>query len=42
MIVIYRDGSGLLIESPQDIEQAWELADLLTTSTGINHYVGRA
>ena len=41
MIVIYRARTWELIESPQDIEQAWELADLLTTSTRVNHYVGK-
>ena len=42
MIVIFREGSELLFEAPQDIEEAWELAEFLTTTTGINHYVGRA
>jgi hypothetical protein len=42
MIVIFKARSWELIDAPQDIEEAWELADLLTTSTGVNHYVGRA
>jgi len=42
MIVIFKARTWELIDAPQDIEEAWELADLLTTSTGVNHYVGRA
>ena len=42
MLVIYRARTWELIEAPQNIEEAWELAELLTTSTGVNHYVGKA
>ncbi len=42
MLVIFKARTWELIEAPQDIDEAWELADLLTTSTGVNHYVGRA
>ena len=38
MIVIYRPDHFELIKSPQDIEQAWQLADQLTSATGVNHY----
>lgn len=42
MIVIFKARTWELIDAPQDIGEAWEIADLLTTLTGINHYVGRA
>lgn len=41
MIVIYRTGSWQTIPAPQDPEAAWELADTLTSQTGILHHVGR-
>lgn len=42
MLVIYRDGDWQLIRSPQDLTEAWELAERLTEETGIPHHVGRA
>ncbi len=41
MLVIVRSGSTELIESPQSAEAAWELAETLTSQTGIAHWVGR-
>ena len=41
MIVIIKAGAWELITAPQDPAKAWELADRLTKSTGINHWVGR-
>ena len=41
MIIIYRINQWELIEAPQDIEKAWELADKLTQETGVQHNVGR-
>lgn len=41
MLVIVRAGSPELIHSPQSVEAAWELAERLTASTGISHWVGR-
>lgn len=41
MFVIYRTGHWELIEAPQDVSEAWELADKLTNETGIPHHVGR-
>ena len=42
MIVIVKAESWELIEAPQEIEQAWKLADELTAETGIDHWVSRA
>ena len=42
MIVIFKARTWELIDAPQNLEAAWELADLLTTATGVNHFVGRA
>jgi hypothetical protein len=42
MIVIVRQGAWELIQSPQSIPEAWDLADQLTKQTGIPHYVARA
>ena len=41
MIIIYRINQWELIEAPQDINEAWELADKLTQETGVQHNVGR-
>ena len=41
MIVIYRARTWQVIESPQDIAEAWDLCALLETQTGIRHYVGK-
>ena len=41
MLVIYRARTWELIDSPQDISEAWDLCALLETQTGIRHYVGR-
>lgn len=41
MIVIIRQGRWPLIAAPQDIDQAWELADRLTEETGSAHWVGK-
>jgi hypothetical protein len=41
VIVIIRSGSTELIRAPQDPGSAWDLADSLTTNTGILHWVGR-
>ena len=41
MLVIYRARSWEVISCPQDISEAWELAELLETQTGVRHYVGR-
>lgn len=41
MLVIYRADRWELIEAPQDVTAAWELADNLTAQTGIPHHVGR-
>ena len=41
MIVIICAGSWQLIDCPQDPEEAWELAERLTTETGIPHSVAR-
>lgn len=41
MIVIIRQGHWELIAAPQDPSQAWDLADRLTSQTGILHTVGR-
>lgn len=42
MLVIIKSGQWELIRSPQDTIEAWELADSLTASTGVYHWVGRA
>ena len=42
MIVIIRQGRWPLISAPQNIDQAWELADRLTQETGFAHWVGKA
>ena len=42
MIVIIRQGRWPLISAPQDVDQAWELADRLTQETGSAHWVGKA
>ena len=41
MIVIYRQTDWKLIESPQSVDDAWQLAEQLTEQTGIRHQVGR-
>jgi hypothetical protein len=41
MLVIVCAGSFELIQSPQSVEEAWELAETLTDQTGIAHWVGR-
>jgi hypothetical protein len=41
MIVIIKSGAAELITAPQDPERAWDLAERLTKSTGIYHWVGR-
>jgi hypothetical protein len=41
MIIIYRINKWELIEAPQDINEAWDLADKLTAETGVQHNVGR-
>jgi hypothetical protein len=42
MLVIYRTGQWELIKAPQNIAAAWRLADKLSRSTGVSHFVGRA
>lgn len=42
MLVIYRTGHGELIKAPQNVSAAWRLADKLSRSTGVPHFVGRA
>ena len=42
MLVIYRTGHWELIAAPQNIAAAWALADQLSRSTGVPHFVGRA
>ena len=41
VIVIIKQGHWELIAAPQDPTQAWELADRLTSQTGIPHTVGK-
>jgi hypothetical protein len=41
MIIIYRINQWELISAPQDINEAWDLADKLTLESGVQHYVGR-
>jgi hypothetical protein len=41
MIIIYCSGQFELIKAPQDIQEAWDLADKLTLESGVQHYVGR-
>jgi hypothetical protein len=41
MIIIYRADKWELISAPQDINEAWDLADKLTAETGVQHNVGR-
>ena len=41
MLVIYRTGQAELIKAPQTIAAAWRLADQLSRSTGVPHFVGR-
>jgi hypothetical protein len=41
MIVIIRNGLAELIQAPQDPTEAWEMAEKLTTDTGVYHWVGR-
>jgi hypothetical protein len=41
MLVIIRHGSFELMESPQSVVEAWELAETLTADTGVYHWVGR-
>lgn len=42
MIVIVKAGDWRLIEAPQDVAEAWELAERLQQQTGIAHWVARA
>jgi len=41
MIVIYRQSDWKMIDSPQTVDAAWQLAAQLTEQTGIPHQVGR-
>jgi hypothetical protein len=41
MIIIYRTSDWQLVESPQSVDVAWQLAEQLTEETGIPHQVGR-
>jgi len=41
MIIIYRADKWELISAPQDINEAWDLADKLTSESGVQHNVGR-
>jgi hypothetical protein len=41
MIIIYRTNDWQLVESPQLVDAAWQLAEQLTEETGIPHQVGR-
>jgi hypothetical protein len=41
MIIIYRADQWELISAPQNVEEAWDLADKLSQETGIRHSVGR-